>query len=1311
MKRIKKSFGIVLCFFVFLTSFVNVNGEEIYNGEFIKRKYTLCNLQSVTLNEADKLLNITEPLGQKTEICFSFTLDESFLETKVNILAQKFHFSKSDYLLSVFIKKTSCDISLSCIDFNNTVNIISNNLKIGKTYSITLQIDTKNSEYNFILYEGINKNKLICYKRGLKNGIIQNSYGFTGIEFENFSANFSNFGIYRERFADNKPVIDIRNNIAVVGVNIDESINTGDVYDVYAAFYSKDRKKLIAIESKKCIYTGCDNYSEVIFPLNDSFKKSCPLSIYTFRSNNIFPLSNQSTVNIASGRVSYDSMLTYTGFEAEEEYKNSSSVVCGKLPDKWYAQGWEGPLSPYDIEMASDDNGSYISLDAVEKGYMGIRCAGVPLTENGLRISFYVKYSDDYKGNYPRIVFLYFDDNGSFVDSSYEICNGAVSYTWKKEILYISPEDYPMGASKVSVAFCTSNKDATYGGKLYYDSLTVDDLVFNMECKEELSWYKTGEIVVYNPKYPLCNDISKICGSIYNSDGILIDEISLDSAYVTENGWSYMPFESGFYKIIFHAILKDGRTIFEHSDYKAYYDETSGNLYHIERASHDFYVTDFDNIEMKKRNSLYGMSVDNYDGQYDFSIAEKLGMSFIRLHAFSWMDIEPENVTLDNNKEYNWEKYDKIFDKIKNTDLNFDVIGNILYTPKWASPSDDESGMKPMYSSYAPTDMTYLNDFIKDLYARYGDVINTWEIYNEPHLPSAGGSVFWHDTPENYVKMLSNAYSTLKSLSNGEDTVFMGGIGARRYLSFYREFLQKGGWQYTDKLVMHGYDLDPWNYLNVNSNLGLNTDKGVINTEAHMILFNQSYSDIYYTEKQLALRMLLEYFRQIKYGVEKIAFFQAYDNHLQGEDLMILDNMSDNRDVVTAGVFRKKPSYQPRFAAGALNTLISMSGKNIAYCDEFKSGNVNIVEFKSDGKPLYVLWCDNLEEMHDADILTFDEAVVIRDWEGRKISPQNFSVNANKVYFVEGLNENAFSYLASSKGDKIYNGDVLYCENEMNKKEANGPEAFVSPVKLFDHESNEVCDYNDTKWNELTLFGGMDLNSDFAINACDDGIDVVVRTDNVSSMNKAYMVFGADTFANGIQMDVVEISASMYENGSAVTKTKAPNIGGDLPSDDYSDVNETVNGAVAFVSKNDDYSYFCIHIPFTQLYPYFYSEDARLNFGLKFIGYNESDSEITRYCFGNGYSPYNPEKFGNVTFGSQVVENGLLDIEINTNAGEYVAAQLLKDGDVVYVNQYIADENGKCNVRSKIEQEGNYILKTYSDSIGYETFEFTYNGE
>ena len=315
------------------------------------------------------------------------------------------------------------------------------------------------------------------------------------------------------------------------------------------------------------------------------------------------------------------------------------------------------------------------------------------------------------------------------------------------------------------------------------------------------------------------------------------------------------------------------------------------------------------------------------------------------------------------------------------------------------------------------------------------------------------------------------------------------------------------------------------------------------------------------------------------------------------------------------------------------------------------------------------------------------------------------------MYFVTGLDENAFSYLASSKGDKIYNGDVLYCENEMNKKVVNGPKAFTSTVKLFDHDTNEVFDCTGVVWNDLTLSGGSDLNGGFAVNACDDGLDITVRLKNTDNLEKAFMVFGADTFANGIQMDVVEISASMYDNGYSVIKTKAPNIGGDMPSEDYSNVNEQVNGATAFISRNNNYSYFCIHIPFTQLYPYFYSENASLNFGLKFIGYNTSGGELSRYYFGNSYSPYSPQKFGSVTFNSEDAANNILDVEVMADAGEYVTAQLFKDEELVYFNQYIADDNGKCNVRTNLKEDGNYVLKTYSNSSGYETFEFAYSKE
>lgn len=1311
MTFIKRLFGMLLCTAVVLTTVGTVRSEAVYNGDFLKRKYTLFAAEQITSQNADAFRHIADDaLPGRSEISFVFNAKTSLSEARLNFVAQKLSADDSVSVLSIVAEMEDGYFSVSGIGSDGSGSMISDKLEAGRDYSITVQLDLNSDVYNVILYEGKSKNHLIHYKRGIGIGARHNVYGFKGVDFSQASAvEVTNFFAFRERLSDDVPVIDTENKIVTVGANISDNIKLGDAYDVYAAFYSPDRSSLCAVEKKERIFRGYDNYCEVVFPLNDNFKSTASLSVYVFKKNDIAPLSKSLSVNISSDGLLYDNALAYTGFEASEKYNSSTAVTGGRLPDGWYAQGWEGASSPCKIEMLSNADGeSFIALGAVDKGYMGIRCGGVPLCENGIRVSFKVKISEDYIGNYPRIVVLYFDAGGSFVGSSYRVYEEAVSHSWKKGYVYIKPEDYPVGAARASVAFCTANSAVDYGGSLYYDSLCVDNLLFDMECDEELSWYTLGETAVYRPKYALCDEISEVCGSVYNSDGVLVEEVSFDSESTAKNGWQYKPEKSGFYKVIFHARTRDNRTIFEQASYKAYYDDNTGKLYYIDRASHDFYVTNFENKEMNSRNKLYGMSIDNYDGDYDLNIADKLGMSFVRLHAFSWKDIESENVTKDNGKQYNWENYDKIFNSVRNSKLNFDVIGNILYTPKWASPSDDESGMKPRYSSYAPTDMTYLTDFIKDLYERYGDAVNTWEIYNEPHLPSGGGSVFWHDTPENYVKMLSSAYTELKALSGGKDTVFMGGIGAKRYLSFYREFLRKGGWQYTDKLAMHGYDLDPWNYLELNSKLGSDADKGVVNTEAHMLLFNQASANIYYTEKQLALRMLLEYFRQIKYGVEQIAYFQPYDNSVQAEDLMILDNISDERDVVTAGIFRKKPYYQPRFAAGVLNTLISLSGESIRYIDEYKSANVNIVKFDVSGKPLYVLWGDNLGAMtSDADIGEFDGSTCIFDWEGRRVASDKFTVGADEVYFVTGLDENVFSHLASAGGDNVYSGEVLYSENEMNKKSVNGQPLIASKVKLFEHGTHTL-NSEDIVWNDISHISGNDFEGKLALSVCDDGVDLSVRVKDNGALRRALLTVGVDTFSNGIQMDVVEISAAVNENGSTVTKTAAPDIGGDMPFDDYSAEGESVKGAEVFVTKNGEYSYYCMHVPFAQLYPYFHSEDGSMNLGLKFIGYNAYGNELSRCYTGKDYSRYKPWEFGMVNFNVSDNLSRAVDIEVPAEVGEYVTVTILNNNELVYFNQYIADNDGKCRIKASLPHGGDYTLKTYTDSRGYETYELSY---
>ena len=1283
---IKKIFCTVLCLFVLLST---VAAESVYNGEFLTDSYTLFYAQSIGGNTAPPGTVCQSPLGGKTQLSFCFTPSG---DGQLNLTVAPLGGSGKRTAVS-FILSGGSAYSLTAVNAKGKSTLISDKIYDGKTYRAVVELDLKNAVCNTAIYEGEGKSVITAYRHAVELGIEKGVYGFKGVEGDVGAMSISDFAVRRERLAVQSPVLDVANSVVTVGINLTDAISTGDGFDVYAAFYSDDRSVLADVETKHFTYTGTDGYFEAVFDLDDNFKSKCPVSFYAFKSGDITPLTP--STHTANG-INHSGCIAHTDFESGEQFKDAPNTVGGKMPLGWYANGWGGAGAPYDITIDG-----CASLGAPQSGFFGICTPYAPLTDNGMRISLAVKKSSDYTGTFARVVLLYFGSDGGYISSEQKTFKNISADNWNFETVCVSPEDYPENAAKISVAFCSGTAAAS--GRLYYDSCCVDSLVFNMKCTDELSWIKAGTQVCYVPKYPLNDKIAYICGTVYNSDGTLADEVTASADEVKSNGWRYTPQDSGFYKVTFRAQTSDGTVITEHSDYKAYYEQKTGTVHRIDRAGHSFFVSGFESKGMGDRNPLYGMSIGNYDGRYDLGIADRLGMSFVRLHALSWKDIEPENVTDENGKSYDWGKYDKIFDAIRNK-YPLDVIGNILYTPKWASPSDDESGsLVPEYASYAPTKTEYLTEFINDLYDRYGDCVSTWEIYNEPHLP--GGSVFWHDTAANYVKMLSGAYGALKTLSGGSDTVTMGGIGAKRYLSFYREFIKNGGWQYTDKLVMHGYDLDPWNYLGINDKMGETSSKGVMDTEAHMVLFNGSSPNICYTEKQLALRMYNEYLRQIKYGVEKIAFFQPYDNSVQAEDLMILDSISSDRNVVSAGLFRKKPDFEPRFAAGALNTLIAMTGKEVHYGDEFKAGGVNIVKLISDGEPLYVLWGDDLTPQQSTALGTFAEGTVITDWEGRSINTADFTVRADEVYFVKNCG-GAFDALQSAKGSDVYNGGVVYSENEINKKTAAGAQAVATDGEIFSHSTGSLG--AKLLWNDLKYANGKNLNAKFAVTSCSDGFDCVVRTDKDSTLPSATLVLGADTFANGIASDVVEITAEIKNGTCTVKKTASPDLGGDLPSGDYSKKGEAVNGAVCKTFGDDTYKYTCLHIPYTQLYPYFYTQDGSLNFALKFTALSPSGTVSATYFSADGYSPYKPWNFGTVRFGGRANVSKALQIQLVTEPGEYTAVQILRDNEPVYFNQYASDSDGNCNITASLDEDGEYKIKTYNNSSNYGELEFSY---
>ena len=134
-----------------------------------------------------------------------------------------------------------------------------------------------------------------------------------------------------------------------------------------------------------------------------------------------------------------------------------------------------------------------------------------------------------------------------------------------------------------------------------------------------------------------------------------------------------------------------------------------------------------------------------------------------------------------------------------------------------------------------------------------------------------------------------------------------------------------------------------------------------------------------------------------------------------------------------------------------------------------------------------------------------------------------------------------------------------------------------------------------------------------------------------------------------------------------------------------------------------------MHIPFTQLYPYFYREDGKISFGFKLAEYGADNAEKGKYVWGKTYNRARPWEFGTVQLAEKFTGNIIKTV--SAKPGEYVSAEILKDGDIVYYNMYTAPENGECTVFAALDCDGVYTLRTYSDSGGYTETDFVYTLE
>lgn len=167
---------------------------------------------------------------------------------------------------------------------------------------------------------------------------------------------------------------------------------------------------------------------------------------------------------------------------------------------------------------------------------------------------------------------------------------------------------------------------------------------------------------------------------------------------------------------------------------------------------------------------MYGATGKN--SRY-FKAMDESGASWVR-NRFSWMHVEPEDVTPDNGKSYNWSSPDSVVAAA--IDSNINIILTIEQSPKWAATHPDGPIDRVPLSKFA--------EFVYDLVERYdGDGINDapgapiveyFEFNNEPDRHCAGRPG-WGAHGTEYGEMLKAVYPSIKAANPNAKVVF-GGI-------------------------------------------------------------------------------------------------------------------------------------------------------------------------------------------------------------------------------------------------------------------------------------------------------------------------------------------------------------------------------------------------------------------------------------------------------------------------------------------------------------------------------------------------------
>ncbi|MFA6960938.1 MAG: hypothetical protein WC205_09325 [Opitutaceae bacterium] len=674
------------------------------------------------------------------------------------------------------------------------------------------------------------------------------------------------------------------------------------------------------------------------------------------------------------------------------------------------------------------------------------------------------------------------------------------------------------------------------------------------------------------------------------------DEITRIQAETS--GWTWTPPAPGFYTVEFFQVTADGQASVLGSSFALR--APNGAQRSFVHTRQGFAVLP----EFKPVTKTVGQFGFTYTlNQKNILLARLIGFDLANIHPIPWganftnlnMAIEPEKGV------YRWEMLDPHVDALKAA--NMEIAGQFCYTPLWASPHPEKTNINICVveaTAYAPKDINDYGRFVEATVNRYKDRIHLWELWNEPAVP--GGSVFWSDTPENFIKLISTGYETIKRVQPDSE-VWLGGLGGRAaYYSFYNRLLQLDATAHFDILSTHGRTaITEFRRL---ESVHKAPSKPAVVSEWHAILQGNSQSTPVLDEEVLSFRMMRDLFLQLKAGVQRTILFEI-SNLVEKETLVFA---GDNKWFVhSSGLFRVRPQPEPRHAAVVMSNFLNACGRQAAYAKEFVPANDVFGLLLSSGQgPLVTFWSESrVFAISEISSLATTRSTLI-DWEGRPVSLiDGGKLAPNRFYYLTSPDEEHIRELEIS--DRLQPPEAIarLARKTVSATYHDGP--LFTSVDSDPNVSNSAWIDRDWSLTELKSSPGENrFSARAAIGAHPEGLDIVVevndpvhvQTETVPSWWRAdSLQIGIDSEGSGLVGGHTEILAALGTQVPVLWKVAAADTRGDIPAL-WSPSNGTLKHGSARIIRQGGQTRYQVRIPWAELYPLTYDKSKPIQLSL-----------------------------------------------------------------------------------------------------------------